>query len=185
MSDPYRILVTTAPVERCGELTPHLLAPHRAPEECVLHPGHSGSHADEHSTRWWSCPTSSKAAPVPTPNDNSIKVIDCWFPISQQRAEDAQLMHAWIYGAEAQSLTSDPEPDEDDTPACGPGRRFTASTITDGALDELYARLDAIKAIQPYDRPVYGDRSIGYQMGWNACRETIRAALDSAEQPTT
>lgn len=43
------------PAERCGEWKPPF---GKVPEladltECVLRPGHQGSHADENGTRWW------------------------------------------------------------------------------------------------------------------------------------
>lgn len=45
-------LTPTPPDERCGELTPELFG--QSPrEECVLRPGHSGSHAAESGARWW------------------------------------------------------------------------------------------------------------------------------------
>ncbi|MER7696196.1 hypothetical protein [Streptomyces sp. NPDC096095] len=40
------------PAERCGDLKP-LFSEHSELTECVLHPGHFGSHADEYGTRWW------------------------------------------------------------------------------------------------------------------------------------
>jgi hypothetical protein len=39
------------PVEHCGELTPPGISSERT--ECVLRPGHSGSHADDRGARWW------------------------------------------------------------------------------------------------------------------------------------
>lgn len=44
------------PAEHCGEQKPPFIS--KVPElagrtECVLRPGHPGSHADEHGTRWW------------------------------------------------------------------------------------------------------------------------------------
>jgi hypothetical protein len=56
------------PVEYCGHLSPQTLLT-TSPTECVLRPGHSGSHADDRGCRWW-----------PTP-----EAID-W----QQRAEQAE-----------------------------------------------------------------------------------------------
>ena len=41
----------TEPREHCGNLMPSWTAGPR--NECVLRPGHSGSHADGHGTRWW------------------------------------------------------------------------------------------------------------------------------------
>jgi hypothetical protein len=38
------------PAEHCGDISPGPLG-HRS--ECVLRPGHSGSHADERGGRWW------------------------------------------------------------------------------------------------------------------------------------
>ncbi|MGA4964472.1 hypothetical protein [Streptomyces pseudogriseolus] len=39
------------PTEHCGDLMPAWVAePH---SECVLRPGHSGSHADDRGARWW------------------------------------------------------------------------------------------------------------------------------------
>ena len=39
------------PVEHCGNLMPASVSPPRS--ECVLRPGHSGSHADDRGARWW------------------------------------------------------------------------------------------------------------------------------------
>lgn len=38
------------PVERCGAILPFFEGTH--PTECVLRPGHQGSHANEYGTRW-------------------------------------------------------------------------------------------------------------------------------------
>lgn len=74
----------TQPAEHCGHQPDPAIG--RA-TECVLRPGHSGSHADHTGMRWW----------------------------MRQHAE--------------------------------PGRRPTASTITDTQLEQLYAELDALKSI--------------------------------------
>lgn len=47
----YASIPTTAPAERCGDLKPRFLSGERR-TECVLRPGHNGSHADEHGARW-------------------------------------------------------------------------------------------------------------------------------------
>jgi hypothetical protein len=39
------------PTEHCGDLMPAWVAGPRS--ECVLRPGHSGSHADDRGARWW------------------------------------------------------------------------------------------------------------------------------------
>jgi hypothetical protein len=40
------------PAEHCGHLSP--VTPLTTPRtECVLHPGHAGSHADDRGCRWW------------------------------------------------------------------------------------------------------------------------------------
>lgn len=39
------------PREHCGDLKPYWTAGPRT--ECVLPPGHAGSHADDHGARWW------------------------------------------------------------------------------------------------------------------------------------
>lgn len=39
------------PREHCGDLMPGWVASHRS--ECVLPPGHQGSHADDRGARWW------------------------------------------------------------------------------------------------------------------------------------
>ncbi|MFD5111463.1 hypothetical protein ACFWNG_03960 [Streptomyces sp. NPDC058391] len=41
----------------------------------------------------------------------------------------------------------------------------------------------AIEAIQPHSGPTYGDRGIGYRLGWDDCRTAIRAALNPEETP--
>lgn len=40
-----------APAEHCGEIKPSIIGTSRT--ECVLRPGHFGSHADENGTRWY------------------------------------------------------------------------------------------------------------------------------------
>lgn len=47
---------TTTPREHCGHLSPEtaLTSPRT---ECVLRPGHAGSHADDVGCRWWYDPT--------------------------------------------------------------------------------------------------------------------------------
>ncbi|MGE9696692.1 hypothetical protein ACQKFA_23415 [Streptomyces sp. CH6] len=37
-------------------------------------------------------------------------------------------------------------------------------------LAELRAAVARVRALPPYDKPVYGDRSVGFQMGWDAAR---------------
>lgn len=50
----------TEPREHCGELSPETgLSTVRT--ECVLPPGHSGSHADDRGARWWYDPTGTGA----------------------------------------------------------------------------------------------------------------------------
>lgn len=49
------------PAEHCGHLSPQTLLT-TPPVECVLRPGHSGSHASETNMRWYPTP-----APVPPP----------------------------------------------------------------------------------------------------------------------
>lgn len=41
------------PAEHCGHQQPHAISGYGLLTECVLRPGHSGSHADEHGMRWW------------------------------------------------------------------------------------------------------------------------------------
>lgn len=42
----------TEPREHCGDLKPPFSETTER-TECVLRPGHTGSHADQHGTRWW------------------------------------------------------------------------------------------------------------------------------------
>lgn len=48
------LIPTVQPAEHCGELAPMfgLIGQPGGGTECVLRPGHSGSHADEHGMRW-------------------------------------------------------------------------------------------------------------------------------------
>lgn len=48
------LIPTVQPAEHCGELAPTfgLIGQPDGGTECVLRPGHSGSHADEHGMRW-------------------------------------------------------------------------------------------------------------------------------------
>jgi hypothetical protein len=43
---------TPPPREYCGNLAPQIFE-HSPRTECVLRPGHSGSHANERGARWW------------------------------------------------------------------------------------------------------------------------------------
>lgn len=45
--------VTVLPAEHCGHQPPHAISGYGLLTECVLRPGHSGSHADERGMRWW------------------------------------------------------------------------------------------------------------------------------------
>ncbi|CAM5250043.1 hypothetical protein SGLAM104S_01605 [Streptomyces glaucescens] len=54
----------TEPREHCGELSPDT-SPGTIRTECVLRPGHQGSHADHVGCRWW--PLSDKEQPMPAP----------------------------------------------------------------------------------------------------------------------
>lgn len=40
----------TSPAEHCGHQPNHVIG---QPTECVLRPGHNGSHADDNGMRWW------------------------------------------------------------------------------------------------------------------------------------
>jgi hypothetical protein len=56
-------VTVTDPREHCGALSPQTLL--TAPRtECVLRPGHSGSHADEVGCRWWPIADEQPAAPA-------------------------------------------------------------------------------------------------------------------------
>ncbi len=46
----------STPREHCGDIAPTTLLTTRR-TECVLRPGHSGSHADDRGCRWWLDPT--------------------------------------------------------------------------------------------------------------------------------
>ncbi|WP_424918900.1 hypothetical protein [Streptomyces sp. wa1064] len=53
--EALRAATRAAPAEHCGAHPPEALTG-RHPlryTECVLRPGHLGSHADEHGMRWW------------------------------------------------------------------------------------------------------------------------------------
>jgi hypothetical protein len=41
------------PAEHCGHQPPTAIGEHGLTTECVLRPGHQGSHADENGMRWW------------------------------------------------------------------------------------------------------------------------------------
>ncbi|WP_432008686.1 hypothetical protein [Streptomyces bacillaris] len=47
-----RLTAGTTPAEHCGRQKPSLTQ-HTERTECVLRPGHHGSHADQHGARWW------------------------------------------------------------------------------------------------------------------------------------
>ncbi|MFJ8760806.1 hypothetical protein [Streptomyces cyaneofuscatus] len=52
--------------QHCGELKPPF-SEHTARTECVLRPGHPGSHADENETRWWWIDTATPPTTKETP----------------------------------------------------------------------------------------------------------------------
>ncbi|MFL3869207.1 hypothetical protein LT966_21650 [Streptomyces griseobrunneus] len=47
-----RLTPGTTPAEHCGHQIP-ALTKHTERTECVLRPGHHGSHANQHGARWW------------------------------------------------------------------------------------------------------------------------------------
>ncbi|MFE7535239.1 hypothetical protein ACFU67_13315 [Streptomyces rhizosphaericola] len=47
-----RLTPGTSPAEHCGHQIP-ALTKHTERTECVLRPGHHGSHATQHGARWW------------------------------------------------------------------------------------------------------------------------------------
>jgi hypothetical protein len=55
------------PREHCGHLAPTTLLTTRR-TECVLRPGHSGSHADDRGCRWWHDPAAADEPARTTPN---------------------------------------------------------------------------------------------------------------------
>lgn len=56
---------TRTPAEHCGDPKPGFLGDPAA--ECVLRPGHSGSHADETGCRWWQTTEQALATGQPAP----------------------------------------------------------------------------------------------------------------------
>lgn len=52
----HAVPYTPPPREYCGNLAPQIFE-HSPRAECVLRPGHSGSHANERGARWWYDPT--------------------------------------------------------------------------------------------------------------------------------
>ncbi|SCK20254.1 hypothetical protein YUYDRAFT_02108 [Streptomyces sp. ScaeMP-e48] len=49
------------PAEHCGDQPPRFIE-HAERTECVLRPGHQGSHADQHGMRWWLATDQPRAA---------------------------------------------------------------------------------------------------------------------------
>ncbi|MGW1662911.1 hypothetical protein [Streptomyces microflavus] len=52
--------------QHCGEQKP-AFSEHTERTECVLRPGHPGSHADQHDTRWWWLDTTNTPTTKETP----------------------------------------------------------------------------------------------------------------------
>lgn len=52
MTQPETATQATEPREHCGDLKPQFTE-NTERTECVLRPGHKGSHADQNGTRWW------------------------------------------------------------------------------------------------------------------------------------
>ena len=136
----------TQPTEHCGH-QPDPVIGNRA-TECVLRPGHSGSHADKTGMRWWLADLGAEAladerhAPGvtdPTPAEqrraaavsaiaSTLNDHDQWVSLSVREAlADAVL---------AVATAPDPAPTE----------RHTVDTITSDALDALYAERDRLRA---------------------------------------
>lgn len=58
--------------------------------------------------------------------------------------------------------------------------------VRDGVIrhrDDLEAVIGRVRAVRPYDKPTHDDRSIGYQMGWDAARAAALAALEPPAAP--
>jgi hypothetical protein len=53
MTDQPTLRPVIKPAEHCGDISP---GPLGCRSECVLRPGHSGSHADDQGGRWWEDP---------------------------------------------------------------------------------------------------------------------------------
>lgn len=74
---------TAHPCEHCGNLAPQILE-HSPRTECVLRPGHTGSHANERGARWWYDPNltvedgaACEAYRVPATAEDSGLCADC------------------------------------------------------------------------------------------------------------
>jgi hypothetical protein len=50
-----------------------------------------------------------------------------------------------------------------------------------GVSAALQSTIERVRAIGPYSTPICGDRSRGYQMGWDAARTHILAILDGED----
>ena len=59
---PTAATQTAEPREHCGDLKPPFSETTER-TECVLRPGHQGSHADQHGTRWWWTDNNTKEQP--------------------------------------------------------------------------------------------------------------------------
>lgn len=53
---PRTVPYTPPAREHCGDLAPQFFE-HSPRVECVLNPGHQGSHANERGARWWYDPS--------------------------------------------------------------------------------------------------------------------------------
>lgn len=107
----------STPVEHCGDLSSAAFTDPRT--ECSLRPGHSGSHADDYGSRWWTDPD---AGDGPTPAD-----LAAWEKASE--GDDA------LMTAAEEALAEDDPPQV--SAASGDSRRFTDAD--GGALRERIA----------------------------------------------
>lgn len=138
----------TTPAEHCGHQPDVTLS---QPTECVLRPGHTGSHADETGMRWW------KGMPNPAQPQQAECLLDACIRACTTECREA-INRAWAsLRGELPPATvlapAEPIPLSETEEVRGGRRltepaqpRHTADSITDDALTALYDRAEIAEA---------------------------------------
>ncbi|MFJ2477076.1 hypothetical protein ACIOWI_29575 [Streptomyces sp. NPDC087659] len=178
LHEVLRVRTDAGPREHCGHLSPQTLLS-TPPVECVLRPGHSGSHADDRGCRWMTAPAPAQSERPGCPDCGMPHDLD---PGSLPMAACANI-RAGI-AAEDATATSAP------APPAGTLREQLAAI--EYALLPLMARGDlraqgaAIERLRKLAEELAHPRHMGkHGLPHRLVADEIRAALDPQEQRAT
>ncbi|MGW6566463.1 hypothetical protein [Streptomyces sp. NPDC054975] len=140
-----------SPAEHCGHQPDRLVS--RRLTECVLRPGHSGSHADQTGMRWWMA----KQADAPTRHT-----------VDSITSDALDQLYADLNWAREQLLAAQQETTD----------AVTRAERAEAAVERVRAELDAIDR----DRARLDDDCDAFGGGYADAVARIRAALDEHQE---